>query len=454
MQKPKVGIIFSQTSRFSAESVNLAEYFCGLLTETGYADVYMIGYEQGGPGEVASRRIKYIPHGQTKPKEVPAADVTFAHFSALQDCHVLLVAVNSNDTKGCCEKLCELFPKAQAKGISVFSLQRGVRNSSIVKDELENNGFTVMECVVGFAAVVDPKFGAVQATVGSPALLLERITKEALKTADGPTRLLEQMQVDCFFRKTLTPCSWGVLVYENLYVLNILSKGTLMHTLSKREWRLILALMIRESYKILDKAARGGKWKPDLLLINANVTPWRLELLLVLPDLLFWPACWALGLLPPAALMSPGQLDLAQGRKSMLDWHFAEMVMAGDRHRYEAPVCCTVLRHLRAVEKSLFPDLAPAIDGDAGVEDPVWEGVFAAAGAQSYNSADQMALLVRTLQQGLEDDDGAKLGKGAGGDRSLLRNHPSVGELWFWVSRVLAAISSLLLVAFLFLHDY
>jgi hypothetical protein len=59
-----------------------------------------------------------------------------------------------------------------------------------------------MECVVGFAAVVDPKFGAVQATVG-PSLLLERITKEAMKTADGPTRLVEQM-MNCFFRKTLT----------------------------------------------------------------------------------------------------------------------------------------------------------------------------------------------------------------------------------------------------------
>jgi hypothetical protein len=196
------------------------------------------------------------------------------------------------------------------------------------------------------------------------------------------------------------------------------------------------------------------------LLVNENVTPWRLEVLLVLPDPLFWSAFWFLGLLPPAALMSPGQLDLAQGRKSMLDWHFAEMVQAGDRHRYEAPVCCTVLRHLRQVEKSLFPDLAPlvelgALGAGAGVveADPVWEGVFAAAGAQSYNSADQMALLVRTLEQGLEVDDGAKLGKG-GGDRSLLRNHPSVDEVWFWVSRVLAVVSSLLLVAFLFLHDY
>jgi hypothetical protein len=135
MQNPKVGIIFSQTDRFSAESINLADYICGLLTDTGYADVYMIGYEQGGPGEVVSRRVKYIPQGQTKPREVPAADVTFAHFAALQDCHVLLLTVNSNDTKGCCDKLSELFPKPRAKGVTVFSLQRGVRNSSIVKDE-------------------------------------------------------------------------------------------------------------------------------------------------------------------------------------------------------------------------------------------------------------------------------------------------------------------------------
>lgn len=46
--------------------------------------------------------------------------------------------------------------------------------------------------------------------------------------------------------------SWGVLLYEHLHVLNILTKGSLRDTLSKRENRLVLALMIRESYKVGD----------------------------------------------------------------------------------------------------------------------------------------------------------------------------------------------------------
>lgn len=45
--------------------------------------------------------------------------------------------------------------------------------------------------------------------------------------------------------------SWGVLLYENLHVLNVLTKGTLADTLTNREWRLVLALMVRESYKVL-----------------------------------------------------------------------------------------------------------------------------------------------------------------------------------------------------------
>jgi hypothetical protein len=35
---------------------------------------------------------------------------------------------------------------------------------------------------------------------------------------------------------------------------------------------------------------------------------------------------WWLRLLPEANLISPGQLDIVEGRKSLVDWHFAEMV--------------------------------------------------------------------------------------------------------------------------------
>ena len=72
--KPKVGIIFSQTDRFSGESMNLANYFCGLLSASGYSEIFMIGYESDGmPGEVYPRRVKYITRGQTNPKEVPVS---------------------------------------------------------------------------------------------------------------------------------------------------------------------------------------------------------------------------------------------------------------------------------------------------------------------------------------------------------------------------------------------
>ena len=67
-------------------------------------------------------------------------------------------------------------------------------------------------------------------------------------------------------------------------------------------------------------------WKPDLLLINANLTPWMLEMILALPNALFFVVFWWLRLLPPDGVISPGQLDIVEGRKSMLDWHFAELV--------------------------------------------------------------------------------------------------------------------------------
>ena len=73
--KPKVAIVFSQTEKFSGESINLANYFCGLLSAGGYSDIFMIGYQSDGmPGEVVPRRIKYITRGTTTPKEVPVRD--------------------------------------------------------------------------------------------------------------------------------------------------------------------------------------------------------------------------------------------------------------------------------------------------------------------------------------------------------------------------------------------
>lgn len=71
--KPKVGIVYSQTDKFSCESMNLAYYLSGLLSKSGYSDIYMISYESDATqySTVNSKRIKYIPPRESIPKEVP-----------------------------------------------------------------------------------------------------------------------------------------------------------------------------------------------------------------------------------------------------------------------------------------------------------------------------------------------------------------------------------------------
>lgn len=115
--------------------------------------------------------------------------------------------------------------------------------------------------------------------------MLERLNKEIAEVAEGPVNLLETIGIEIQFRKTLTrkcsanpsfftvhslevsPCdprclstelcffklyylpaahSWGILLYENLYALNIVCGGDLRTTLKCRRFRLILGLMVRE----------------------------------------------------------------------------------------------------------------------------------------------------------------------------------------------------------------
>ena len=64
--------------------------------------------------------------------------------------------------------------------------------------------------------------------------------------------------------------------------------------------------------------------------------------------------------------------------------------------------------------------------------------------AGSYNSTDHMASLMAALME----VDGARPGK------SVVEGHPTLGEWWYWISRVLALVGSIVLVMFLFLHDY
>ena len=86
------------------------------------------------------------------------------------------------------------------------------------------------------------------------------------------------------------------------------------------------------------KAARGGKWSPDMSIVAMWATPWLFEMALAIPlPGVFFNLYWFIlnlcgGVLAPwgnicsTGVRSPGQCDLMEGRKTMSDLHLAEVI--------------------------------------------------------------------------------------------------------------------------------
>lgn len=428
---PHVALIYSESQSHSNESKHLSRYLAAHLVATGYAHVYLIGHSPNGmPCEVsASNRTRtlYVPANQSKPSEIPSSDIKFEHWSFLQSgrVHIIIICVNSNDTESCRDKLSELLQSTknndQKRSIVIFSMQRGVRNGSIFKDGLSNMaGVAFVDCAIGFAVVPHPNNGAYCATVTKPRIVIERLSKEIENMALGPVNLIESMGFEVLFRKSLTPLTWGTLVWENIHALNSLTGGTMAHMMSNHHYRLILASMIRECVVALKAAARGGKWEIDFSLITgsgANIlNPWTIEFFLVLPNFFYFPIAYIVGLscLSPS-LTSPLILDIDEGRQSMLRYHFAELISSGERFKVKMPVCTAVYETI----SSLDPQIGvPKV------------------------RLDPLDKMKRVSDATFIDSVTGKK-----------KVHASVQELYFWLVRVIAILSILYLLYHLIFED-
>lgn len=71
----KVAIVYSENENSSSESKNLAHYLCGLLSASGFAQIYMLPYNASGPISdlTSNRRIIFYPPNSSKPMEVPVS---------------------------------------------------------------------------------------------------------------------------------------------------------------------------------------------------------------------------------------------------------------------------------------------------------------------------------------------------------------------------------------------
>lgn len=424
-QKPRIGIIFSDSINLSNESKNLAYYIGGNLVLTQHAIVHLVGLQPDGSPSAElpnSNRFSVVKPGDSKATEVTGASLSFSHWNELETCHVIIVTVNATENDHCATKLGDIL--SSRKDVIVFCMQRGVKAGGVLKEKLASRcSSIILECVVGFAVVIHPHLNAYVSTSAAPSIVVERLGKDIAKRATGPCCLVEAAHIDVIYKKVLTAHAWGIVLYENLFALNAITGGSLSFTLSKYRWRMIYAAMIRENYKAFQLAARGGPWKPEFELISSFLTPWVLEMVLAMPGPLFAIAGYLFGL-PRGVVGSPATGDLTAGRQTMTTVALMELVQVGAKYESPVRICQRVLDKLQRMEGDIKFAASTACSGFGGTKT-----------ASASGNEERMSELEEEI-------------RASGGTPSS-----TIQEIAYWVSRLLALLSTIAVLYFLFIHD-
>lgn len=76
--KPRVAILYSDSEKQSLESKNLAHYLCGLLSKSGYAQMYMVPFNPTDSAKIpTNNKVRYISPKSSQPLEVPVSFIIF-----------------------------------------------------------------------------------------------------------------------------------------------------------------------------------------------------------------------------------------------------------------------------------------------------------------------------------------------------------------------------------------
>ena len=100
----------------------------------------------------------------------------------------------------------------------------------------------------------------------------------------------------------------------------------------------------------MQKASQKNGWNPDFLLISTLVTPWMWEMILLLPNPLYYFVVWIFQFSPPKNLLSPIQQDLLENRTTSVGWSLGEFVAIGDRFKYPTPICSAIYSKIKKIE--------------------------------------------------------------------------------------------------------
>jgi 2-dehydropantoate 2-reductase len=317
-----------------------------------------IGCFVGGAWQAAGLPVTYVgrrkiarevdEHGLTLTDytgwrvQLPAGDVDYrCGPEALDEADVILVAVKSGGTAAAAAEIAE----HGREGATVVSLQNGISNIETLEKGLGGR-FEIARGIVAFNVVRlgDGQFHkAVAGNLWSESRGATRALAERLNS--GPAEL--KLSAD------MLGLAWGKLLINMNNAVNALSGRTLLDELRRRDYRRVFAASIREGLGLLRRA--------DIQPAKVGPLPFpALARALEAPDLLFNNLFFRMWKIDPKARSSMSD-DLAEGRKTEVDYLNGELIRLAERLQFDAPVSRAIVGLVHKAEAGAPPLAAKAL---------------------------------------------------------------------------------------------
>jgi 2-dehydropantoate 2-reductase len=264
-------------------------------------------------------------------------DVDFACVPApLADADIILVTVKSGATEEAAREIAE----NGRDGALVISFQNGVSNVDVLKEVLGDR-FEIVRGMVPYNCAYLGEGRFHKGVAGAPLYAEDRArTRElAARVASGPAAIRPS--------DDMLGIAWGKLLINLNNATNALSGRPLLEQLQSRDYRRVFAAAMREGLQVLEcagiKPAKVGAVGPRLL-----------PLVIASPDWLFnslFIRKWRID----AKARSSMSDDLAQGRKTEVDYINGELVRLAERIKVAAPVNRKIVDLIRKAEAGAAP---------------------------------------------------------------------------------------------------
>ena len=273
---------------------------------------------------------------------LPPGDVDYrCGPEALDEAQVIALCVKSGDTAEAANDIAQ----HGTAGATVISLQNGVSNIEVLEKGLGGR-FEIARGMVPYNVAYLGK-GRFHKGVAGDLYAEQRAGTRTLaeRAGDGPAAL--KLSDD------MLGLAWGKLLINLNNAINALSGKTLIEELKQRDYRSVFAASMREGLKLLKTA----DIKPAQV---GNVSPAMLPRMIDSPDWLFNSVFLKQWKIDAKARSSMAD-DLANGRKTEIDYINGELVRLAERLQRAAPVNRAIVDLVRKAEAGAAPLSAAAL---------------------------------------------------------------------------------------------